>query len=103
MASTEQDLQELMLHLRAMLDSCGGEFANLQELSKQELALIEKAKLGREMAVAELASANGMSNAWNLLFGYKNSKVKRTTQELAAAEQAAKQAEIDANRSYRIA
>lgn len=100
-ASTEQDLQELMLHLRAMLDSCGGEFANLQELSQGEMDLIAKAKLDREMAVAQLASANGMSNAWNILFGYKNSKVKKTTQELAASEQAAKQAEIDANRSYR--
>lgn len=27
--ATEQDLQELMLHLRSMLDSCGGEFAKL--------------------------------------------------------------------------
>src|SRR6056300_3798 len=36
---TEQDLQELMLHLRSMLDSCGGEFSKLQELNASEQKL----------------------------------------------------------------
>ena len=44
--STEEDLQELMLHLRSMLDSCGGEFAKLQELNDSETKLVENAKKG---------------------------------------------------------
>ncbi|MCC6911927.1 MAG: hypothetical protein IT224_07870, partial [Flavobacteriales bacterium] len=99
--STEKDLQELMLHLRAMLDSCGGEFANLQELDESELKLVASAKSKLEAAGRDLTDANGMSNAWNILFGYKNSKVNRLTNELAASEQGVKQAEQDANRSYR--
>ena len=69
--STEKDLQELMLHLRAMLDSCGGEFANLQELNKGELNLVANAKSKLTNAERELAEANAMSNAWNILFGMK--------------------------------
>ncbi len=38
-----------MLHLRAMLDSCGGEFANLQELYESELELIASAKKARRL------------------------------------------------------
>ncbi len=99
--STEKDLQELMLHLRAMLDSCGGEFANLQELNKNEQFLVENAKNKLKAAEQELAEANAMSSAWNILFGMKNSRVANRTKDLAAAEQGVKKAEQDANRMYR--
>ena len=99
--STEKDLQELMLHLRAMLDSCGGEFANLQELNKNEQFLVENAKNKLKSAEQVLAEANAMSSAWNILFGMKNSRVAKRTKELAAAEQGVKKAEQDANRMYR--
>jgi len=99
--STEKDLQELMLHLRAMLDSCGGEFANLQELNKGEQGLVSGAKAKLQGAETELEEAKAMGDAWNILFGYKNSKVRSTTKQLDAAEQDLKQAEQDANRMYR--
>lgn len=89
-----------MLHLRAMLDSCGGEFANLQELNKGELNLAANSKTKLSNAERELAEANAMSNAWNILFGMKTSRVNQRTKDLAAV-QGVKQAEQDANRMYR--
>ncbi|MFT7592570.1 MAG: hypothetical protein ACI9UJ_002509, partial [bacterium] len=67
--ATEQDLQELMLHLRSMLDSCGGEFSKLQELNASEQKLVENATKAREEAEFEAKTATNMSNAWNILFG----------------------------------
>jgi len=99
--STEKDLQELMLHLRAMLDSCGGEFANLQELNKAELNLVSGAKGRLKAAQSDLDDANAMGDGWNILFGYKNSKVKSATKGLEATELGLKKAEQDANRMYR--
>lgn len=99
--NTEQDLQELMLHLRTMLDSCGGEFAKLQELNDEELQLIEKAKKELGISEDELKDAEGMSNAWNILFGYKNNKVKAQKEKLDQATANVKSAEEEANRRYR--
>jgi len=99
--STEKDLQELMLHLRAMLDSCGGEFANLQELNKNELDLVSGGKAKLKGAESDLEEAKAMGDGWNILFGYKNSKVRNATKQLEAAAQGLKQAEQDANRMYR--
>lgn len=99
--ATEQDLQELMLHLRSMLDSCGGEFSKLQELNAAEQKLIENATNARKEAEQEAKDAEGMSNAWNLLFGYKNSKVKKTKAELEAKVEALKAAEAEAQKRYR--
>lgn len=99
--STEKDLQELMLHLRAMLDSCGGEFANLQELNKNELDLVSGGKSKLKSAETDLEEAKAMGDGWNILFGYKNSKVRNATKQLEAAAQGLKQAEQDANRMYR--
>ena len=42
-----------------------------------------------------------MSDAWNILFGYKNRKVKNTKAELEEMVQALKAAEEEANRRYR--
>lgn len=99
--STEKDLQELMLHLRTMLDSCGGEFAKLQELNAEELKLIENAKDALKRAEIELADAEGMSNAWNILFGYKNTKVKTQKEKLGQSEAHVKASEEEANKRYR--
>ncbi|MBR9860202.1 hypothetical protein GYB22_05540 [bacterium] len=99
--STEEDLQELMLHLRSMLDSCGGEFAKLQELNEAEIKLVEDAKSARENAEFAAKKAEGMSNAWNILFGYKNRKVKATKEELEEMVASLKAAEEEANRRYR--
>ena len=98
---TEQDLQELMLHLRAMLDSCGGEFSKLQELNPTEQGWVDAAKSAVTEAEEELSDAKGMSNAWNILFGMKNRKVKSSEAELKAGIEAVKQAELRANKSYR--
>lgn len=98
---TEKDLQELMLHLRGMLDNCGGEFAKLQELNKAEQGVISKAQKALKDAEYDAQSAEKMSNAWNILFGYKNRKVARTKSELVESQQGLKKAEQDANRSYR--
>jgi hypothetical protein len=98
---TEQDLQELMLHLRAMLDNAGGEFQKLQELNPEEQKWVEKAKKDLAEAEEELKDAEGMSNAWNILFGYKNSKVKGSKKELEASAQGVKDTEAKANKSYR--
>ncbi|MBO6515198.1 MAG: hypothetical protein JJ975_01430 [Bacteroidia bacterium] len=99
--ATEQDLQELMLHLRSMLDSCGGEFSKLQELNTSEQKLIDNATKAREEAEQEAKDAESMSNAWNILFGYKNSKVKRTKAELEQKVEALKAAEAEAQKRYR--
>ncbi|MBT8326146.1 MAG: hypothetical protein KJP21_00400 [Bacteroidia bacterium] len=99
--ATEADLQELMLHLRSMLDSCGGEFANLQELNSSELKLIEVATKAREEAEQEAKDAENLSNAWNILFGYKNRKVKNTKQELEEKIEGFKNAEVEAQKRYR--
>lgn len=98
---SEQDLQELMLHLRSMLDNAGGEFSKLQELNKDELEIIAKAKRELKRAEDALGNAEGMSNAWNILFGYKNSKIKSTKAELEKEVEELKVAEADANKSYR--
>jgi hypothetical protein len=99
--ATEQDLQELMLHLRSMLDSCGGEFSKLQELNASEQKLVELATKAREDAEFESKTAENMSNAWNILFGYKNSKVRKTKAELARKITGLKEAEEEAQRLYR--
>lgn len=99
--ATESDLQELMLHLRSMLDSCGGEFSKLQELNDSELKLVANAKAKREEAEFEAKTAENMSGAWNLLFGYKNRKVKSTKEELEMRIKGLKAAEVEANKRYR--
>ncbi|PCJ66028.1 MAG: hypothetical protein COA58_08105 [Bacteroidetes bacterium] len=99
--ATESDLQELMLHLRSMLDSCGGEFAKLQELNDSELKLVANATKKREDAEFEAKTAENMSSAWNLLFGYKNRKVKSTKAELESRIKGLKNAEVEANKRYR--
>ena len=98
---SEQDLQELMLHLRSMLDNAGGEFSKLQELNKDELEIIAKAKRELKRAEDAFSNAEGMSNAWNILFGYKNSKIKSTKADQEREIVELKQAEVDANKSYR--
>lgn len=98
---SEQDLQELMLHLRSMLDNAGGEFSKLQELNEEELKLVAKAKEELSDAESALRKAEGMSNAWNILFGYKNSRVKSTKAELEKEIAELKEAEVEANKSYR--
>ena len=98
---SEKDLQELMLHLRSMLDSCGGEFAKLQELNPAEQKVVAEAKKKLAEAEESLKDAKGMSNAWNILFGYKNSKVKNTKADREREIAELKQAELDANKSYR--
>ena len=98
---TEQDLQELMLHLRTMLDSCGGEFAKLQELNENEQKLIENAKKALTQSEYDLKDAENMSNAWNILFGYKNNKVKDMRAALEQATQGVKASEEEANKRYR--
>jgi hypothetical protein len=99
--ATEADLQELMLHLRSMLDSCGGEFANLQELNDSELKLIELATKARKSAEREAEDAEAMSNGWNIIFGYKNRKVKSTRTELEKKVAGLKAAEAEAQKRYR--
>ncbi len=99
--ATEADLQELMLHLRSMLDSCGGEFAKLQELNKVEAKLVTDATKARQRAEVEAEDAEQMSNAWNIFFGYKNRKVKRTKKEVTEMIEALKAAEAEANKRYR--
>ncbi len=98
---TERDLQELMLHLRSMLDSCGGEFEQLQELNGDELKLIEKSKQRLKDAEMEKINAQNMPNIANLLFGMKNRKVKKSMQAYDQAETGIKQTEEEANRLYR--
>lgn len=98
---TEKDLQELMLHLRAMLDSCGGEFAKLQELNAEETQLIEAAKAALANAGTDLKDAEAMSNAWNILFGMKNRRVASSKEKLGEMEAALKASEEEANKRYR--
>lgn len=98
---TEQDLQELMLHLRAMLDNAGGEFQKLQELNPEEQKWIEDAKKKLADAEDSLKDAEGMSNAWNILFGMKNSRVRKAKDEVKDNTQGIKDAEIKANKAYR--
>lgn len=99
--ATEQDLQELMLHLRSMLDSCGGQFEQLQELDDTELKLIEDAKRMLAVTENELIETKGMSDAWNILFGYKKNKVKGVEEKLSQASQSVKTSEEEANKRYR--
>jgi chromosome segregation ATPase len=84
-----------------MLDNAGGEFSKLQELNKDELEIIAKAKRELKRAEDSFSDAEGMSNSWNILFGYKNSKVKSTKVEMDKEVVELKQAEVDANKSYR--
>lgn len=98
---TEQDLQELMLHLRSMLDSCGGEFSKLQELNSSEQKLVDDATKARQDAEQELKDAENMSNLWNIFFGYKNSKVRRSKADLEKMIAGLKAAEAEANKRYR--
>ncbi len=97
----EGDLQELMLHLRSMLDSCGGEFANLQELNDKEQKLVDNATKAREEAEKAVEQADEMSDAWNLLFGLKNRKQKATKEEVQQKIEELKAAEQQAQRLYR--
>lgn len=99
--NTEKDLQELMLHLRAMLDSAGGEFQQLQELNETELALIEKANNSLTKAENDLKEANAMSNGWNILFGYKRRKIANSQTDLNNAKENLKLAKEEANKLYR--
>lgn len=98
---TEQDLQELMLHLRAMLDNAGGEFQKLQELNPEEQKWVDEAKKTLAKAEISLEEAEEMSNAWNILFGMKNSKVKNAKKEIKESTQGIKDAETKANKAYR--
>ena len=98
---TEQDLQELMLHLRAMLDNCGGEFAKLQELNPEEHKWVEEAKAELAKAETSLKNAESMSNAWNILFGLKNSRVNGAKKDIEEGKVELKEAEAKANKSYR--
>lgn len=100
-AQSEKDLQELMLHLRAMLDSAGGEFAKLQELNPGEQAVVDNAKSAYAKAERLLANANNMPNIANLLFGMKNRRISRFTKELKQSTEAIKTAEEQANKMYR--
>lgn len=97
----EGDLQELMLHLRSMLDSCGGEFANLQELDDREQKLVDDATKAREEAEKAAEKADEMSGAWNILFGLKNRKQRATKEEVAEKIEELKSAEKRAQRLYR--
>ncbi|MBI1193547.1 MAG: hypothetical protein GC205_10275 [Bacteroidetes bacterium] len=99
--NTEKDLNELMLHLRAMLDSCGGEFAQLQELNDQEEAIVERAKAAFTNAEKALAKAKGMPDLANLLFGLKNRRVKRMSKEVEEALTEIKTSTEEANKMYR--
>lgn len=98
---TEQDLQELMLHLRAMLDDAGGEFQKLQELNPEEQKWVDQAKSKLADAEESLKDAEGMSNAWNILFGMKNSRVRNAKEEIKETTAGIKEAENKANKSYR--
>ncbi len=99
--NTEKDLNELMLHLRAMLDSCGGEFAQLQELNDQEEAIVERAKAAFTNAEKALAKAKDLPDLANLLFGLKNRRVKRMSKEVEASLTEIKTSEEAANKMYR--
>ncbi len=99
--NTEKDLNELMLHLRAMLDSCGGEFAQLQELNDKEQGVVDRAKAAHAHAEKDLARAKNMSDLANLLFGMKNRRIKRTTKEVEVSLAEIKTSEEEANRMYR--
>jgi DNA repair exonuclease SbcCD ATPase subunit len=99
--STEKDLQELMLHLRSMLDSCGGEFAKLQELNASEQKLVDDASSARQEAEVDAKRAQEMSDAWNILFGLKNRRVRNTKEDLEQRIAALKAAEVEAQKRYR--
>jgi chromosome segregation ATPase len=99
--STEKDLQELMLHLRAMLDSCGGEFSKLQELNPEEQAIVDRAKKAYEKAERMLQKAEDMPDLANLLFGMKNRRIKKYSKEVEEMQAEIQEAEEEANRMYR--
>jgi chromosome segregation ATPase len=90
-----------MLHLRAMLDSCGGEFAQLQELNDDEEAVVNRANAAYAKAEQALSKAQGMPDLANLLFGMKNRRIKKSTKEVDEALTEIKEAEEAANRMYR--
>ncbi len=98
---SEKDLQELMLHLRAMLDNAGGEFSKLQELNPEELRLVEAAKRKLKDAETDLSKAEKMWNGMNIFFGAKNRRVKKAKEALAKAEKGIGIAEEEANKRYR--
>ena len=99
--ATEADLQELMLHLRAMLDSCGGEFSKLQELNASEQGLISDAQETLSESEAGLKDAEQMSDAWNILFGMKNRRLRNAKKDRSNSEAELKAADIKANKLYR--
>ncbi|MFT7588652.1 MAG: hypothetical protein ACI959_000864, partial [Limisphaerales bacterium] len=99
--STEKDLNELMLHLRAMLDSAGGEFSKLQELSPEEQAVVERATNAHEKAERMLEKAKDLPAIANLLFGLKNRRVKKYANEVEEGHAEIKEAEEEANKMYR--
>lgn len=99
--NTEKDLNELMLHLRAMLDSCGGEFAQLQELNENEQAIVDRAKAAYAKAEKALEKAEDLPDLANLLFGMKNRRIRKTTAEVEEALTEIRQAEEEANKMYR--
>lgn len=99
--NTEKDLNELMLHLRAMLDSCGGEFAQLQELNDAEQKVVDRAKNAFADAEKALARAKDMPDLANLLFGMKNRRVRKMSKEVEEALAEIKVSEEEANKMYR--
>jgi chromosome segregation ATPase len=84
-----------------MLDSCGGEFAQLQELNDQEEAIVERAKAAFANAEKALAKAKDLPDLANLLFGMKNRRVKRMSKEVEEALAEIKSSEEEANKMYR--
>lgn len=100
-SATERDLNELMLHLRAMLDSCGGEFAQLQELNASEQAIVDRANAAYAKAEKALEKAKDMPDLANLLFGMKNRRIKRMSAEVEESLAEIKEAEEEANKMYR--
>ena len=89
------------MHLRSMLDSCGGEFAKLQELNDTEKAWVAEAKRQLEEDNTDLKEAESMGDGWNILFGLKNRRIRNAKKELQEAEEGFKAAEVRANKSYR--
>ena len=99
--NTEKDLNELMLHLRAMLDSCGGEFAQLQELNDSEQKVVDRAQAAYAHAEKALEKAKDMPDLANLLFGLKNRRVKKMSKEVEESLAEIKTSEEEANKMYR--
>lgn len=98
---SEKDLNELMLHLRSMLDSAGGEFAKLQELNPDEQKIVDEAISNRAEFEEKLKKAENMGDGWNILFGMKNRRIKNMKEAVAEAETEVKASEERANKMYR--